>query len=114
MTGRLLLHFRQRIRPARLVQNSLLLGFRRLFLRLVLNYDPALVLGDRSRLLDEDEVAYLAGVALVMRLVALGLTNRLLHHRMGEAALDPDDNGLVVLVADDSALHDALRHFLRP
>src|SRR4030095_15522981 len=34
----------------------------------------------------------------------------LLHHRMGEAPLDLDDDRLLVLVADDGALQDALWH----
>src|SRR5690606_8158033 len=105
--------FWARLPPCPAVQ-MFLLGFRRQFLRLVLDHNPTLVFGDRSRLLDEDEVAHLAGVALVMRLVALALTDNLPHHRMGEAALDLDDDRLIILVADDSALHDALRHGPRP
>src|SRR5690606_29740642 len=38
----------------------------------------------------------------------------LLHHGMREAPLDLDDDRLLVLVADDGALQDALWHVLRP
>src|SRR5690606_37172094 len=38
----------------------------------------------------------------------------LLHHGMREAPLDLDDDRLLVLVADDGALQDALWHVHRP
>src|SRR5690606_26142375 len=78
--------------------------------------DPALVPGDRLRFLDEHDVANLAGVVLVMRLVLLGRAHDLLHLRMGEASLDLHDDRLLVLVADDGALQNALWHglFLMP
>src|SRR5690606_10909434 len=79
-----------------------------------LDHDPALVLGDRRRLLDEHLVADLVHVVLVMRLVALGHTNNLLHNGMREAPFDFDNDRLLVLVADDGALQNALWHDLRP
>src|SRR5690606_16315191 len=92
---------------------SLRLGFGLLGLRLG-QHHPALVLRDRRRLLDEDLVADLVGVVLVVRLVLLRHTHDLLHHRMSEATLDLDDDRLLVLVADDGALQNALWHDLRP
>src|SRR5690606_20771702 len=76
--------------------------------------NPTLVPGDRGRLLDEHYIANLVGIVLVVSLVLLRHAHGLLHYRMGEAALDLDHNSLIVLVADDSALQDALWHDLRP
>src|SRR5207245_9734921 len=84
-------------------------------LRLILTADdPAPVLRTRLRFLDEHLVADLVGVVLVMRLVLLGQAHGLLHHGMREAPLDLDDNRLLVLVADDGALQNALWHGLNP
>src|SRR3712207_8861787 len=38
--------------------------------------------------------------------------SRLLEHRVGEAALHLDHDGLVLLVADDDALQHTLRHLI--
>src|SRR6187402_3767556 len=104
MTDRLL-HSWEEPTPSPVCPKSLLsLGFG--------DYDPALVLGNRLRFLDEYLVAHLAGVVLVMRLVLLGRTHGLLHHRVGEAPFDLNDNRLLVLVADDGALQNALWHVL--
>src|SRR5690606_37869456 len=81
-----------------------------LFRRGVGDDDPGLVPRDRAGLLDGDLVADLAGIALVMRLVLLRHADGLLHHRMREAALDADHDGLVILVAHDRTLKDALGH----
>src|SRR6202030_1362968 len=68
-------------------------------LLLALDHDPALELGQRPMLLDLHEVADRIFVVLVMRVVFLGAAHRLLHLRMGEAALDPHHHGLGLLVA---------------
>ena len=78
------------------------------------NDRPGLVLGDRCAFLDGNDVTYLVLVVLVMRLVLLGTADRLLKQRMREAALDPDNNGLLVLVGNDYALQNALRHIVLP
>src|SRR6185312_5502690 len=84
-------------------------------LRLLFGDDgPALAARDRRTFLDENHVAHLVGVAFVMRLVLLRAAHGLLHDRVRETALDIDDDGLVVLVADDGALQDALWHGLVP
>src|SRR5258705_5973655 len=71
---------------------------------------PALEPRDRPPFFDPDHVAHVIFVGLVVGVVLLRPTHRLLHHRMGVAALDAHDDGLVLLVADDSALERALRH----
>src|SRR5690606_36853629 len=92
--------------PPRSVQNSLYARS-----SLVMGHDdPALVLGDRRRFLDQDGVANLVGVVLIVRLVLLRHAHDLLHHRMREAALHLHHDGLVVLVADDDALQNTLWH----
>src|SRR5882757_7517409 len=49
-----------------------------------------------------------------MGVVFLRAPHRLLHHRMGEAALHPHDHGLGLLVAHHLALQHALRHLTAP
>src|SRR3984893_10005342 len=61
-------------------------------------------------LLDLHEVADRKFVLLVMGVVFLGATHRLLHLRVGEAALDPHDDGLGLLVAHHHALQHAPLH----
>src|SRR5690606_29129307 len=56
------------------------------------------------------QIPDLAAIAFVMRLVALGDADGLLHDRMCKPALDPDDDRLVVLVAHNGAMQYALRH----
>src|SRR5262249_16545514 len=72
---------------------------------------PPLELGERTALLDPDDVVNVIFVGLVVGVVLLGAPHRLLHHRMGKTALDPHDHGLVLLVAHHDALERALRHF---
>src|SRR5215213_1800098 len=71
---------------------------------------PGLQLRMRARLLDQDLVAGLRGVRLVMGVVVLRAPHRLLHDGVREATLDLDHHGLVLLVADDDALQYAFRH----
>src|SRR5919106_6072814 len=77
---------------------------------------PALALGDRPALADPHLVADLEPVVLVVGGVLLRPRDVFLIQRMHEPPLDPDDHGLVALVADYGALHDAPRHgeLLRP
>src|SRR5258708_5424721 len=49
-----------------------------------------------------------------MRMVVLRTAHRLFQERMRETALDLDDQSLVLLVADDDALENSLRHGFRP
>src|SRR5262249_9226825 len=85
---------------------------RRASLRALLaaRHRPALQSRDRPVLLDPDNVADRELVVLVVRVVVLGAPHRLLQERMGEAALDADDHGLVLLVAHHRALQHAFRH----
>src|SRR5215813_10639980 len=71
---------------------------------------PALEPRNRPMLLDPHRVADVELVLLVVGVVLLRAPNRLLHLRMREAALDADDDGLVLLVAHDDALQHSLRH----
>src|SRR5262249_58092220 len=75
-----------------------------------LHHFPALELGQRAALLDPDEVADVVLVDLVVGVVLLRAPHRLLHDRMGEAALDAHHHRLVLLVAHHDALERALRH----
>src|SRR5262249_55876379 len=59
---------------------------------------PALEPRDRPVFLDPHRVADVEFVLLVVGVVLLRAANRLLHLRMREAALDADDDGLVLLV----------------
>src|SRR5580658_4582529 len=74
------------------------------------HHRPALELGDRPVLLDPDGVADLEFVVLVMRVILLGAPDDLAEDRVGEAALDPHHQSLVLLVADHDALQAALGH----
>src|SRR2546428_14177050 len=80
----------------------------------VLQHHPALVLGDRPALLDEDEVAHLEGLLLVVGVEFLGAPHRLLEQRMRVAPLHLDHHGLGVLVGHHHALQNPLRHRLDP
>src|SRR5882762_479163 len=75
---------------------------------------PALELGKRPALLDPDEVVHVIFVGLVVGVILLRAPHGLLHDRMGKAALDPHDHGLVLLVAHHDALQRALRHLSTP
>src|SRR5690606_15654746 len=75
---------------------------------------PALLPGNRRAFLDPYLVADLGLVGLVMGVIALAPAHGLLHHRVRKTALDQDDNGLVVLVADDGSLKYSLRHLISP
>src|SRR5262245_56447481 len=74
------------------------------------NHFPALELGQRTALLDPHDVVHVILVGLVVGVILLRSPHRLLHDGMGEAALDTDDHGLVLLVAHHDALERALRH----
>src|SRR5262249_31824133 len=79
-------------------------------LLLALDDLPALELGDRPVLLNPHDVAYRVFVGLVVGVILLRPPHGLLQHRMGEAPLDADHHGLVLLVAHHGALQRALRH----
>src|ERR1700753_2684483 len=49
-----------------------------------------------------------------MGVILLGAAHGLAHHRMDETALDLDHDGLGILVGNDGALKDALRHITYP
>src|SRR5690242_21106452 len=80
------------------------------FLCVALDNRPALQLREWFAFLDPDHVTRLELVVLVVCVVVLGSANGLLVDRVGEAAVDTHDNGLVLLVADDDALESTLRH----
>src|SRR5262245_25067668 len=61
--------------------------------------DPVLVLADRPRLGDDDRVAYLAPVGLVVRLEVARPSQGAAVQAMARHQLDRDDHGLVHLVA---------------
>src|ERR1043166_2481806 len=71
---------------------------------------PALELRRRPTLLDQDDVADLELVLLVVRVILLRAPHGLLHDRMGISALDAHHDGLVLLVAHYDAFERALRH----
>jgi hypothetical protein len=75
---------------------------------------PGLILRDRCAFLDGNDVTYLVLVVFVVRLVLLGTADRLLKQRVREAALDADNNGLLVLVGYYDALQNAFRHIVLP
>src|SRR5439155_5483919 len=79
-------------------------------LLLALNHFPTLELGKRTALFDPDDIAHCELVLLVVGVEFLRAPHRLLEHRMGVAALDTHDDGLVLLVAHHDALERALRH----
>src|SRR5271155_1156184 len=92
--------------------NSLLRGKVLSGLGSIGEHDPPLQLRDRLRLFDRHRVADLVGLRLGVRVIVLRAAHRLLQQRMRETALDLDDQGLLLLVADDDALEDSLRHGL--
>ena len=75
---------------------------------------PSLELGKRPAFLNTYDVTDLELALFVMGVILLGAAHGLAHHRMDEAALHLHHDGLLVLVADDSALEDSLRHGLNP
>ena len=77
---------------------------------LLVDEHPGLEFGERLGLFDEDRVAHLGCVVLVMSVVVLRLTHGLLHDRVRETAFHLHDDRLVLLVADNDALQNALRH----
>src|SRR5215218_5026374 len=79
-------------------------------LLLALDHFPALELRQRPTLLDSDDVTHAVLVRLVVGVILLRAPHRLLEHWMGVTALDPDDDGLVLLVAHHNALERTLRH----
>src|SRR5947209_1473640 len=79
-------------------------------LLLALNDFPALELRNRPVLLDPHDVADGVLVGIVVGVVLLRAPHGLLEQRMGEAALDADNHGLVLLVAHHGALEHPLRH----
>src|SRR6478735_2054855 len=86
-------------------QSRLLLNHVR-SLRLLEDLDdaPALRGGQRPGLHEEDAVADAGAVLLVVSLQLAGAADDLAVHRVLEAVLDGDDDGLVHLVADDESL----------
>src|SRR5262249_15832809 len=74
------------------------------------NHLPAFELGQWPALFDPHDVVDVVLVRLVVGMVFLGTPHRLLHDRMGEAALDSHHNGLVLFVAHYDALERAFRH----
>src|SRR5712692_3062690 len=79
-------------------------------LLLASDHFPALELGDRTAFLDPDDVVHVVLVGLIVGVVFLRAPHRLLHDRVGKAALDAHDHGLILLVAHHDALERALRH----
>src|SRR5437764_8062815 len=71
-----------------------------------LEHAPALLLGDRPRLGDADEVADTALVLGVVDLETRALLDRLAVQAVGLRGADLDDDGLVHLVADHGAEAD--------
>src|SRR5206468_1198231 len=69
---------------------------------------------DRARLLDGDLVADLVFLALVVGVIVLRAPHRLLEQRVREAPFHLHDDGLFLLVADDDALENSLRHLSQP
>src|SRR5205085_7336066 len=69
-----------------------------------LRHAPPLGGRKRSRLHQQYAVANTTFVALVVRLQLAGATHRLAVQRVLHSVLDPHDDGLVHLVADDNAL----------
>src|SRR5690242_17628516 len=67
---------------------------------------PALLLGERARLGDADEVAHAGFVLLVVDLEARSLLHGLAVQPVGLGRADLDDDGLLHLVADDQAEAD--------
>src|ERR1700687_321072 len=63
------------------------------------DHGPALQLRDRLALLDPHHVARLELVVLVVRVVVFRAADRLLVDRMGEAAIDPQQDRIGLLVA---------------
>src|SRR5215218_1334909 len=80
-----------------------------LSLRLV-DEHPGLEFGERLGLFNEDRVAHLGCVVFVVCVVVLRLTHGLLHDRVRETAFHLHNDRLVLLVADNDALQNALRH----
>src|SRR5262245_53552440 len=76
----------------------------------VLQYDPSLVLGDRSALLDPHHVADLEGIVLVVRVELLRPAHGLLQEGMGVTALHLEHDGLGVLVGNHYDMPNQLRH----
>ena len=60
------------------------------------------------------DIADVMLVTLVVSVVFFGASHGLLHDRMGEAALDPHDHGLILLVAYHNALQRSLWHSITP
>src|SRR6185503_13438208 len=79
------------------------------FLLLTPDDFPPLELGKRPALLDPDDVVDVVFVGRIVGVVLLGAPHRLLHDRMGKAALDAHHHGLGVLVARGDAVERALR-----
>src|SRR5207249_9031423 len=74
------------------------------------NHLPAFELGQWPALYDPHDVVDMVLIGLIVGIVFLGTPHRLLHDRMGEAALDPHHNGLILFVAHYDALERALWH----
>src|SRR5215813_6554425 len=87
---------------------------RHLLFLLALDHFPALELGNRPVLLDPHDVADAVFVGVVVGVIPLRPPHRLLQQRVGEAALDADNHGLVLLVAHHGALEHPLRHYAPP
>src|ERR1700681_4660996 len=98
---------------ARLLLGGLfvLFFFRRFRIRAP-KHDPALGLRNRLVFLDLHQIADLAGVTLVVRVIFFRSPHRLFQERVGEAALDEHRHRLVLLVAHDDAFQHAFRHDL--
>src|SRR6185369_10683347 len=75
---------------------------------------PALELGKWPAFLNANDITDLEFALFVMGVIFLRPANGLAQHGMGEAALHLDHHGLGILVADDGALKNSLRHGLNP
>src|SRR5205085_10401545 len=74
------------------------------------DHGPALEPRDRPVLFQPYDVAHRVLVLLVMGVILLRTPHGLLQDRVREAALDADNDGLVLLVAHHGALQRPLRH----
>src|SRR4051812_31009376 len=82
----------------------------RRFLLFAPDHGPALELGDRTMLLDPNDVARAVFIGLVVGVIFLRPPHGLLQHRMGEAAFHAHHHRLLLLVAHHDALERTLRH----
>src|SRR6266513_2834565 len=74
------------------------------------DHGPALELRNRAMLFQPHDVADRVFVGLVVGVIPLRTPHGLFQNRVREAALDSDNDGLVLLVAHHGALQHPFRH----